>query len=736
MEARDKIRFDGWSLDAQSGELQRGDVAVRLSELPLRLLVELTSHAGQVVTREHLIQKLWPQGVVDFDAGLNTAMRKLRVALDDVGEKPRFIETMPRRGYRFIGNLVAPTSAADEHESRRTVRDEHPPAARLGRGRRTTLLAIVVAAAGAAVALILWGIRPDSGLMPARIRMAILPFENHSPDPDNAFFADGLHEQVITVLGQRARDIEVISRATMTTYKTHRPSAKDLATRVGATHVLSGAVHRDDDEVRLSIELIDARTDRHLWSRTFDRKLTDATTLQSDVAAEVAGKLSSHLDAVAAQAKMTHDLAAFDLYLKARQEMVSNFRAIDRTALPITMLTEAIELDPHFAHAYAERAEDNFLAFVGNWHVSPARLEIVKADIEMARRLAPNDPVIRAKHAPYTAFKDMDPDRALEEVSEGAGLGHQDALEMQSLIYWAMGRPDEADVVCRRILELDPLNESIRSRRVSVLFAGRHWQEALSAARAMPAMARDLGNIVQFEITGESPQLASTFGTATTFSDLGEELRDPAVSLDTYLMYMRTNRRFAEAQRFLETFPLPVVRVSSSAGGALPGLGARPVDEHRAWIALMSGNTADAARYAKGVRKFLASSAETPWNAWFLRMLSAEAALFEGKRDDAVRTAKEALAMAPSRAANVRSYRYRERMAAAVFSWAGAADEAVELLHSLAYDVPVIGASVVARDPFYSIPLAQHSEYRTLQDALEQEIRSLQADEPAVRRQQ
>jgi hypothetical protein len=258
-----------------------------------------------------------------------------------------------------------------------------------------------------------------------------------------------------------------------------------------------------------------------------------------------------------------------------------------------------------------------------------------------------------------------------------------------------------------------------------VLYAGRHWKEALAAANALPVQTVDLGEVIRLEITGQSKTLANVFDKTTTYSDLGRNLRDPAVNLATYLMYMRINHRFDEAQQFLTTFPLQNVRGAPSAGGALPGLGQRPVDEYRAWLALLSGQPGAAAGYAKGVRRFVNETTETPWNAWFLRMLGAEADLFEGKKAAAIRATREALLTPPLREANVRSYRYRERMAATILAWAGDKEEAVKLLRSLAYEIPVIGASAIARDPFFSLPLAGNDEYRKLQVALEAEIATL-----------
>lgn len=301
MEASDKISFDGWSLDTRSGELRRGAVRRTLSELPLRILVELATHPNEVVTREQLIQRLWPQGVVDFEAGLNTAMRKLRVALEDAGDKPRYIETLPRRGYRFIGSTDAVELAGAETRDASPVYEAQKISSKVRHGMAITVLAVIAIT----VYFVFRTPSPQSNSVSTRVRMAILPFENLSPDPDHAFFADGLHEQTLRVLAERARDIDVISRTTMTTYKGRSPPALEIASELGATHVFTGAVRRDQGGVRLDVELIDARTDRHLWSHTFERVLTEATTLQSDVAAEVVRQLSGHLENAAAQAKMT-----------------------------------------------------------------------------------------------------------------------------------------------------------------------------------------------------------------------------------------------------------------------------------------------------------------------------------------------------------------------------------------------------------------------------------------------
>jgi DNA-binding winged helix-turn-helix (wHTH) protein len=244
--ARLVARFDDWTLYRAPLELFRGEQPVKLQEQPLQILEALVRKPGELVTREELTARLWPDTIVDFDASLNTAVRKLRAALAEDAEAPKYLETVPRQGYRFAGALEGPAAAPSIEAPPAAAPAHRPP------WRRTSvaLIALVGLAGAAALAFVL--IRSTGGAAGANVgarpsidRLAVLPFENLSPDPANAFFADGMHEELLSALGSRARKLEVISRTTMMTYRGRPTDVRALARDLGATHVLEGSVRRE-----------------------------------------------------------------------------------------------------------------------------------------------------------------------------------------------------------------------------------------------------------------------------------------------------------------------------------------------------------------------------------------------------------------------------------------------------------------------------------------------------------
>jgi TolB-like protein/DNA-binding winged helix-turn-helix (wHTH) protein len=303
--ARLVARFDGWTLWCAPLELYRGDRPVRIQEQPLQILETLVQRPGELVTREELIARLWPDSVVDFDAGLNTAVRKLRAALADDADAPKYLERVPRQGYRFIGTIerpaADPTTAPAAYPASRSPQAE--PALMGSRPSRLRA-GLALFAVGFFIAVVVAVSRPpatdvEAGTRPPRSvnRLAVLPFANSSPDPENAFFADGIHEELLSALGSRARDLEVISRTTMLMYGGRPAEVRALARELGATHVLEGGVRRDAGTVRVSLRLIDAIADRQVWSQSYQVSLVDAMTLQTQLAREVAGQLAVQLPA-------------------------------------------------------------------------------------------------------------------------------------------------------------------------------------------------------------------------------------------------------------------------------------------------------------------------------------------------------------------------------------------------------------------------------------------------------
>ena len=285
--------FDGWVLLRDPLELLRDGKRSTLQDLPLQILELLSSRPGQLVTREELVAHLWPKGVVDFDAGINTAMRKLRAALGDDAAAPRYIETVPRQGYRFLVTAQRePAPAAAVTSVAATARRRWPWAPATVGVAVAIVIAIAIAMAWSVIAL--RGSSDPGAPAAQNYRLAVLPFENLSPDPANAFFADGMHEEILSSLANVA-NLEVISRTTMMQYRRTPKAVAEITKELRITHLLEGTVRREGALVRMTLQLIDARDDRHLWSRTFDRKLTDVMTLQSQVAAEIAGQLRRSL---------------------------------------------------------------------------------------------------------------------------------------------------------------------------------------------------------------------------------------------------------------------------------------------------------------------------------------------------------------------------------------------------------------------------------------------------------
>jgi len=283
--ARQTYRFGDFEFDPTSGELHKDGLKVRLQEQPFQILTLLRKRPGEVVTREEVRQALWPGDTfVDFDVGLNSAIKRLRDALGDSADRPRFVETLPRRGYRFIAPLETPEAPA---AFAAPARPAPPPRSRLRSwGGAAAVVATVTLVAG----LIVTGTWPRlrGQLASAPIRsLAVLPFENLTGDPEQDYFVDGMTDAVITDLAQ-VRALRVISRTSVTQYKGAKKALPRIAEELGVDAVVEGTVSRSADRVRITAQLIQAATDRHLWAQSYERELRDVLGLQREVASSIA----------------------------------------------------------------------------------------------------------------------------------------------------------------------------------------------------------------------------------------------------------------------------------------------------------------------------------------------------------------------------------------------------------------------------------------------------------------
>ena len=259
---------------------------------------------------------------------------------------------MPRQGYRFIGLIERPVF---------DVVADAPPLPRSP--WRLAGLAVIGLVVAAAISFVLTrptggAVDPDPRARPTIDRLAVLPFENLSPDPANAFFADGMHEEVLSALGSRARKLEVISRTTMLTYRGKPTDVPGLARDLGATHVLEGSVRREASTVRVTLQLVDAIADRQIWSQSYQATLVDAMTLQEQLARAVAEQLAIQLPtARTGQLPPPRNPDAYDQWLKgtlAWQDVGGGGATVSEIDRVEAMFTRALELDDTYGAAYAD----------------------------------------------------------------------------------------------------------------------------------------------------------------------------------------------------------------------------------------------------------------------------------------------------------------------------------------------------------------------------------------------
>src|SRR6202030_1169162 len=272
--ARGTVRFGAFELDFRASELRKQGAKVKLQEQPFQILQVLLQHPGDIVTREELQQKIWPSDTfVDFDHGLYNAIRRLREALCDSAENPRFIEALSRRGYRW----KVPVDIEQE-----TAASPSPNSARSSwRGRRAFALAVMLV-------LVLGGyfswrqLRARAQSPAGKIMLVVLPFQNLTGDPSQEYFSDGFTEEMITVLGGlQPEQLGVIARTSAMKYKHTDKAVDQIGRELGVQYVLEGSVRRDAGRTRISAQLIQVKDQSHLWAETYQRDLRDIFRVQN-----------------------------------------------------------------------------------------------------------------------------------------------------------------------------------------------------------------------------------------------------------------------------------------------------------------------------------------------------------------------------------------------------------------------------------------------------------------------
>jgi TolB-like protein len=569
------------------------------------------------------------------------------------------------------------------------------------------------------------GTQPDPTSIKPRI--AILPFENLSPDPNNAFFTDGLHEEILATLSQRAPGLEVISRTTMMLYRTTPKSVEEIARELGATHVLEGSVRREGNVVRLTLQLIDARSDEHLWAQDYDRTLKSALALQSEVANEVASQLSVQLaEGADAFRPPTQDPQAYDLYLKANLEMDSS--TTRRIGTPIEALQQVNKLldaalvrDPSFAAARAMRASLSVVQFLYNYDTDERALRRAQEDLKAAERLAPNDPTVLFSKGLFLYIdRDLNGSIAAQDAAAAAGLADSSLLASSSEALVMSGRLDEAIQRVQRARALDPKNSFVYDALIEALIAARRPAEALRiasfAAAQFPERFTGAKAFIEWQFTG-SPSAMSAWPSAIPRTPI--TAASDASSLNSLLARLRYQHRYRDMAELLGRATTKTMRSGAFAWGE------QPVAEQWGWVHLLLGDRTAAAQDGREVLDFVAHRKETQWNRAFLHLLTAEGSAFAGDRERAIAAAHETLTLA--------DWPYDRQqvspIVARVYAWYGAGDEATTLLEQLSTGIPMtIAPSEIARDPLYEIPLAGDARYQALKAKIEAQMAATNLD--------
>lgn len=456
----DRLRFDDYELDVRAGELRKNGVRLRLRGQPLQVLEILLERAGDVVTREELQGRIWSADTfVDFDHSLHNAIARIREVLGDSAESPHYIETLPRRGYRYIGPVEDFPRLRLIPETAEAINEPVAPANAQKRKRGLVLIL------GSLFALVMLGVtmwhymQVRGATRPAIRSLAVLPLENLSGDPSEEFFADGMTDQLITDLA-KVGSLRVISRTSVMQYKGARKRLPEIAGELNVDAIVEGSVVRSGQRVRVTAQLIQASADRHLWAETYDRDLGDVLKLQGEVADAIAEQVRAKLTPQQqAQFQQAHAVnpAAYDAYLKGHLYYTTEFTKPDSLRKAQHYFEDAIQKDPNFALAYAGLAGTYvFSAYAGT---SPADQAYRSSKAALSKALELDDSIGEAYDilGELSWHFDWDWEAAERELNRAIALApsYSCAHEDRAGFLAFMGRKAEALAEIKQIDQLD-----------------------------------------------------------------------------------------------------------------------------------------------------------------------------------------------------------------------------------------------------------------------------------------
>jgi TolB-like protein/DNA-binding winged helix-turn-helix (wHTH) protein/Flp pilus assembly protein TadD len=482
------LRFDTFELDLRAGELHKRGVKLRLQGQPVQLLAILLQSAGNLVTREELRGQLWPADTfVDFDHSLHNAIGRIREVLGDSPEIPRYIETLPRRGYRFIAPVeeVQAPRISEANGSR-----THEAVAAAPQTTRRRALAVLLCFCGAIglAAWMAWQHYSVTSAAPHIRSLAVLPMQNLSGDAGQEYFADGMTDELITDLAKLSA-LRVISRTSVMRYKGTKKGLPEIARELNVDAIVEGSVMRSGNRVRITAQLLHAPTDKHLWAETYERDLGDVLKLQNEVAQAIAQQVRAQLtpqQQARLRAARTVNPEAYEAYLRGRYYMTNQFTMAQPLNMAKSYFEESIRRDPGFALAYSGLADSYvYLAFFGQGQLPPDRA--YRSAKEALRKAVELDDSIGETHDTLGVMSwrfEWNWDAADREFNHAIALApsyscaHEDRAEYLSFI----GRRADALAEMAKSNELDP-GPSSAMTEAGVYFQLRDFESLVETSR-------------------------------------------------------------------------------------------------------------------------------------------------------------------------------------------------------------------------------------------------------------
>ena len=492
-----EFHFADFTLDRSTYRLQRGERLMHLEKLPMELLILLVERRGELVSRHEIAERLWGKDVfLETDRSINTAIGKVRVALRDDPQNPRFVETVVGKGYRFAAPIVFNNGDSDPQEQPLPppVQAESDPPVPSSEKRFLSIRISVLVGAVVVLAFLAgdWLIgRWDQRTKHSTIEsLAVLPLKNLSGDPTQEYFAEGMTEALIGRLSL-IQNLRVVSRTSVMSFKDTHVSAPEIAKSLHVDALVEGSVIREGSRIRVTAQLIRGATDEHFWSETYDRDLRDAFALQSEVAQSIAGRVEVTLTGKErARLVSVRHIApeVYESYLKGRFGKSNTKAEVEQS---VAYFKDAIRQDPTFAPAYVSLA--SAYGAMGSPYLGASPDEVRPKMIAALSKALELDPeVAEANLILAVAYENQwQWAESAAEFKRALALNPNDAGAHLGFGHWLLfqGRTEEAIAWCQRARELDPLGTG--TDMGWILFQARHYDEAIRELRSAVAVAPD-----------------------------------------------------------------------------------------------------------------------------------------------------------------------------------------------------------------------------------------------------